>query len=66
MSGILSKNFYAVFKRKFSEEIDSLDFFLSDLAFELVYTPKRINVSNYPDIRDEDAIFQFSWPAIDG
>ncbi len=45
---------YAVFKSKFPEEIDSLDFFLSELAFELVYTPKRINVSNYPDIRDED------------
>src|SRR5690554_2016074 len=44
---------YAVFKRKFPEEIDSLDFFLSELAFELVYTPKRINVSDYPDIRDE-------------
>ena len=45
---------YAVFKRKFPEEIDSLDFFLSELAFELVYTPKRINVSDYPDIRDEN------------
>ena len=41
---------YAVFKRKFPEEIDSLDFFLSELVFELVYTPKRINVSNYPGL----------------
>lgn len=44
---------YAVFKRKFPEEIDSLDFFLSELTFDLVYTPKRISASDYPNIRDE-------------
>ena len=44
---------YAVFKRKFPDEIDSLDLFLSELTFDLVYTPKRINASDYPNIRDE-------------
>jgi len=44
---------HAVFKRKFPEEIDSLDFFLSELKYELVYTPRRVDPEKYPHIRDE-------------
>ena len=29
------------------------DLFFSELTFDLVYTPKRINARDYPNIRDE-------------
>ena len=38
---------YAVFKRKFPEEIDSLDLFLSELTFDLVYTPGSQHFSGH-------------------
>jgi predicted nucleic acid-binding protein len=41
-----------VTKRKFPEKYDLLEPFLRELPFELVYTPEKIDKSEYPDIRD--------------
>jgi predicted nucleic acid-binding protein len=41
-----------VTKQKFPGKYDLLESFLWELPFELVYTPGKINKSEYPDIRD--------------
>lgn len=43
---------HIVFERKFKDKIKCLDDFLSELTYELIYTPKKIDISNYPSIRD--------------
>lgn len=43
---------HEVFERKFSNKIAYLEQFLSELTFELVYTPRAVDVRNYPEIRD--------------
>jgi len=41
-----------VTKRKFPAKYDLLEAFLSELPFELTYTPEKIDQAKYPDIRD--------------
>lgn len=41
-----------VTKAKFPDRYVLLESFLRELPFELVYTPEKINIANYPDIRD--------------
>ena len=41
-----------VARAKFTERYALLEIFLRELPFELVYTPEKINPSDYPDIRD--------------
>jgi putative PIN family toxin of toxin-antitoxin system len=41
-----------VTKLKFPAKYDLLEAFLSELPFELTYTPEKIDVAKYPDIRD--------------
>lgn len=45
---------HQVFERKFWSKIDILEQFLLELSFELIYTPKRIEPSEYPSIRDRN------------
>lgn len=42
-----------VVKRKFPGKVDATDLFLSQLSYELVYTPKRIKAGLFT-LRDED------------
>ncbi|MDD3298405.1 MAG: putative toxin-antitoxin system toxin component, PIN family [Bacillota bacterium] len=44
---------YEMFERKFKQKTKALETFLSELAYELVYTPQNIDKDNYPIIRDE-------------
>lgn len=43
---------HEVFKRKFNTKMNVLDEFLTELSYELAFTPSIINKENYPDIRD--------------
>jgi putative PIN family toxin of toxin-antitoxin system len=45
---------HRVFERKFWNKIEVLEPFLSELSFELVYTPKRFATDDYPSIRDRN------------
>jgi putative PIN family toxin of toxin-antitoxin system len=45
---------HQVFEKKFWHKIEVLEPFLSELSFELAYTPKRFNPDDYPDIRDRN------------
>lgn len=45
---------HQVFERKFWNKIEILEPFLLELSFELIYTPKRIESSDYPSIRDRN------------
>jgi len=42
----------AVFNKKFPDKTSLLDTFFSQLVYELFDTPKTINATNYPSIRD--------------
>jgi len=44
---------HLVFKRKFKDKILSLEKFLERLSFKLIYTPKKIEMTSYPDIPDK-------------
>ena len=44
---------YEMFERKFKQKTKALETFLSELSYELVYTPQNIDKDNYPIIRDE-------------
>ncbi len=44
---------YEIFERKFKQKTKALETFLSELAYDLVYTPQNIDKDNYPIIRDE-------------
>lgn len=41
-----------VTKRKFSEKKKFLDYFFLELPFELVYTPKSLDINKFPKMRD--------------
>jgi putative PIN family toxin of toxin-antitoxin system len=43
---------HIVFERKFKDKIKYLEEFLSELNYELIYTPKKFDMSKYPSIRD--------------
>lgn len=43
---------YMVFERKFEGKGLYLELFLSELTYELVYTPKKFDKTKYPEIRD--------------
>ncbi len=43
---------HIVFERKFENKTKYLEEFLSELTYELIYTPKKFNKSKYPSIRD--------------
>ncbi len=43
-----------IFKRKFKNKITALEEFLSELTYELIYTPQNISVEKYPTIRDKN------------
>jgi predicted nucleic acid-binding protein len=45
-----------VFADKFSSHLSALEAFLSEFSYELVYTPREIEVSGIPDLRDPDDI----------
>ena len=45
---------HQVFEKKFWYKIEILEPFLLELSFELIYTPKRIEFSEYPNIRDKN------------
>ncbi|HBE78660.1 MAG TPA: putative toxin-antitoxin system toxin component, PIN family [Firmicutes bacterium] len=45
---------HKVFECKFWDKIEIVEPFLLELSFELVYTPKRINPGEYPNIRDKN------------
>ena len=42
-----------VTKRKFAHKLKDLDAFLTELPYELVYTPSFIEKNKFPKIRDE-------------
>ena len=42
-----------VMRKKFPECINEIDYFLNELSFELVYTPKNIDIENMPYVRDK-------------
>jgi len=42
-----------VTRKKFPDKYGSLESFLKELPFELVYTPEKIDKQKYPRIRDE-------------
>ena len=44
---------HEVFERKFKHKISCLENFLSQLSYELIYTPQRIDKKEYPDIKDQ-------------
>lgn len=44
---------HVVFERKFRDKTKYLEDFLSELTYELIYTPKEFNRKKYPNIRDE-------------
>lgn len=44
---------HMVFERKFEGKIPFLEAFLSELSYELIYTPTKFDKLKYPDIRDE-------------
>lgn len=44
---------HMVFERKFSDKIALLDLFLSELTFEMIYTPTKFDATEYPELRDE-------------
>jgi len=44
---------HRVFEEKFNNKLLHLEKFLSELSFELVYTPLKIECKNYPEIRDK-------------
>lgn len=41
-----------VFKKKFPDNLDDLEEFIVQLSYEYFYTPKSIEKSKYPEIRD--------------
>jgi len=41
-----------VTKQKFPEKYDILESFLTKLPYKLAYTPEKIDIANYPNIRD--------------
>lgn len=43
---------YLVTKRKFPQKLHSLEHFFNELPFELVYTPKQLDLNNFPVVRD--------------
>lgn len=43
-----------IFERKFKNKINVLEEFLSELTYELIYTPQNISVEKYPAIRDKN------------
>ncbi len=45
---------YRIFKRKFEEKTSSLEAFLTELNYDLVYTPHNIEKEKFPFIRDEN------------
>jgi len=44
---------YEIFERKFEQKTKALETFLSELTYELIYTPQKIDKTNYPTIRDK-------------
>ena len=42
-----------VMKRKFPERIHEMDDFLNGFAYELIYTPRQLDIKNMPYIRDK-------------
>ena len=42
-----------VTREKFADKYSLLEPFLRELPYELVYTPEKIDKTQYPDIRDE-------------
>jgi putative PIN family toxin of toxin-antitoxin system len=44
---------HRVFEKKFNNKLLQLEKFLSELSFELVHTPLKIENKNYPEIRDK-------------
>ena len=44
---------HIVFEKKFNNKLLQLKKFLSELSFELVHTPLKIEYKNYPEIRDK-------------
>lgn len=44
---------YEIFERKFKQKTKALETFLSELAYELIYTPQNIDKDKYPFIRDK-------------
>jgi len=43
-----------IFERKFKNKITALEEFLSELTYELIYTPQNIDVKKYPTMRDKN------------
>lgn len=43
---------HIVFERKFADKTLFLEDFLSELTYELIYTPKEFERKKYPDMRD--------------
>ena len=44
---------HEIFEKKFKEKTKALETFLSELTYELIYTPQKIDKTNYPTIRDK-------------
>ncbi|WP_200769754.1 putative toxin-antitoxin system toxin component, PIN family [Halarsenatibacter silvermanii] len=49
----IEKEMHRVFDEKFPDKKDDMEEFLTQLSYESVYTPRKINKEKYPDIRDE-------------
>ena len=44
---------HIVMQNKFPGRINEMDDFLNELTYELIYTPKKINIENMPYVRDK-------------
>jgi putative PIN family toxin of toxin-antitoxin system len=54
ISSYVIDELHDVFLRKFNSHVSALETFLSEFSYELVYTPRRIEKSGLPEIRDPD------------
>lgn len=54
ISSYVIEELHEVFRQKFSLHLPALKTFLSEFGYELVYTPREIEKSELPEIRDPD------------
>jgi uncharacterized protein len=54
ISSYVTEELHEVFRQKFSANLPALETFLSEFSYELVYTPRELQKSGLPEIRDPD------------
>ena len=54
LSTYVLEELYEVFGQKFPSNISDLEQFLTDFSYDLIHTPKHVDSSKYPEVRDPD------------